>query len=255
MLDFAAIGPVTIYLGDMREVLPALNLRANLLLSDPPYRLTSGGAGDGPGKMKGMFSADRYDNGGELFPMVEWADMAPLFAASMAPDADAIVMTSAREMQAARGALEAAGLQFHNLLVWDKCAATPGPFFMQRCEYGLYMWQGLARPVRNPSAGVIWRGRRGKDSGHPTEKPVEMMWAWIETCSDPGDLVLDPFAGSGSTLVAAAQSGRRAVGIELQRRWFDVACARVEAALAGRWVSDDAPKALPRGALPHRVVP
>lgn len=62
---------------------------------------------------------------------------------------------------------------------------------------------------------------------HPCEKPLPLMRHMIETSSRPGELILDPFAGSGSTLVAAAQEGRRAVGIEKDERWCEHAANRL----------------------------
>lgn len=65
---------------------------------------------------------------------------------------------------------------------------------------------------------------------HPTEKPVPLMAELIESSSRRGELVLDPFAGSGSTLVAAVLTGRRAFGVEIDRRYAEVAVERVRAA-------------------------
>lgn len=62
---------------------------------------------------------------------------------------------------------------------------------------------------------------------HPTEKPVPLMAELIESSSRRGETVLDPFAGSGSTLVAAVLTGRRAIGCELDPRYVDVACRRI----------------------------
>jgi site-specific DNA-methyltransferase (adenine-specific) len=62
---------------------------------------------------------------------------------------------------------------------------------------------------------------------HPTQKPVCILTPLIESFSNPGDVVLDPFCGSGSTLVAAQQQQRRFVGIELSKRYFDLAEQRL----------------------------
>ncbi|WP_112308963.1 hypothetical protein [Pseudogemmobacter bohemicus] len=87
----------------MREVLPRLTERANLLISDPPYRLTSGGKNTR--ELGGKLSNAVYDNSGELFPIVEWDEMAPLFFNACAPDADtassaSILRASPTRMQA-----------------------------------------------------------------------------------------------------------------------------------------------------------
>lgn len=224
-------GNITLICGDMREVLPGLTERADLLLSDPPYRLTSGGKNTG--ELGGKLANAVYDNSGELFPIVEWQEMAPLMFAACAPDADAIVMTNDRNEAQARIALEATGFGFHRLLVWKKGTVTPNRWFMQELEFGLYMWKGRARPLNDKSAKPLTRIPVAAETLHPTEKPVRLMLKWIELTTDPGELVLDPFMGSGAAMVAAAVSGRRAIGIELSPQWFSVACQRVERAVAG----------------------
>lgn len=238
------IGPCLLINGDMREVLPELDVRADMIMSDPPYRLTSGG--NLTGEMGGCFAKDSYDNSGELFDMVEWVEMAPLIYNACLANADAIIMVNDREEPKARLAFEDVGFGFHRLLVWDKVGATPNRWYMPNCEFGLYLWKGRARVIGNPSSKALIRCPQRDVSGdfhpetmplaerkdHPTEKPEQLMRFWIENSTDLDDLVMDPFMGSGSTIVAAVQSGRRAVGIEKDSRWFDVACARVESAVA-----------------------
>ncbi len=71
---------------------------------------------------------------------------------------------------------------------------------------------------------------KGRDRHHQTEKPVALMRQLVALFSIPGDLVLDPFMGSGTPGVAAIELGRRFVGIELNPGYFDVACKRIAAA-------------------------
>ncbi len=236
------IGPCRLILGDMCDVLPSLQPRAKLCLSDVPYRLTAGGKSHALG---GILGGDAYDNSGELFDMVEWADMAPLIYDALADDADAIIMTSDREEGAARAAFDAAGFDFHRLLVWDKITATPNRWYMPNCEFGLYLYKGQARRINDCSSKALIRCPQQDVSHlylsadvppdqrrpHATEKPVALMAHWMGNSTAPGDLVIDPFMGSGSTIVAAARTGRMAIGIEKNPKWFDVACARVAEAV------------------------
>lgn len=223
------IGPVRLYLGDMREVLPLIEERADLMFSDPPYLITPGG--NTTGVMGGCFAKDRYDNSGKLFDMVDWEEMAPLMYDACAENADLIIMSSDREETKARLAFEAAGANFHRLLVWDKITATPNRWFMPNCEFGIYLYKGKARRINDCGSKALIRCPQKDVSNHPTEKPVALIRSWIENTTDKGDLVIDPFFGSGSSMVAAAQAGRRGIGIELNEEWFDVAVARVRAAL------------------------
>ncbi len=66
---------------------------------------------------------------------------------------------------------------------------------------------------------------------HPTEKPVGLLADLITAVTKPGDLILDPFAGSGSTLVAAKKTGRRFIGIELDDEYYGKAQRRIEEAV------------------------
>ncbi|WP_420415906.1 DNA-methyltransferase [Marinovum algicola] len=230
--------------GDMRHILPRIGVPVHMVMSDPPYRLTAGG--NSTGEMKGCFAHGQYNNSGALFDMVDWSEMAmPIFAACR-PDADAVIMSSDRELQDARAGFEAAGFRFHRLLVWDKGTATPNRWYMPNCEFALYLWKGRARTIVNPSSKALIKAPQrdvsarylpdwadGDQMGHPTEKPVALLEHWIRNSTDPGDWVLDPFMGSGATGVAALRAGRRFVGIEKSRLWFEVSRARVAEALDG----------------------
>ena len=244
------IGDCRMILGDMREVVPELQGqlkpkdRPTLCLSDVPYRLTSGGKTTG--EMSGCFAKDEYDNSGELFDMVEWSEMAPLMFNVLADNANLLVMTSDREEPTARHAFESVGFGFHHLLVWGKNTCTPNRFYMASCEFGLFMYKGRARTITDPGSKQLtgcpqvdvsdkyipkhhFEGGR-RPSPHPTEKPVALMTHWLTNSTDIGDLIIDPFMGSGSTIVAAARTGRAAIGIEKDPKWFEVACARVKEA-------------------------
>lgn len=111
-------------------------------------------------------------------------------------------------------------------LVWHKDYASSTGFLRARHEQAYLLAKG--RPAK--PAESLDDVRRWKYTGnvwHPTEKDVSILQPLIEAFSKPGDLVLDPFAGSGSTLVAAAQDGRRYLGIELERKYCELARERL----------------------------
>lgn len=242
--DMVTIGDCTLYLGDMREVLPEIApVEADMCMSDPPYRLTTGG--NTTGVMKGCFAKDQYDNSGEFFDMVEWDDMAPVIFDALKDSADTVIMTSDREEPAARAGFEAAGFRFHRMLVWDKITATANRWYMPNCEFALYLYKGQAVRIRNCRCKALIRARQTDVShhylhpdipladrkAHQTEKPPELMAYWICNSTDLGDTVLDPFMGTGSTAIGAVRSGRRFVGVEKDPKWFHVACERVAEAV------------------------
>lgn len=221
------IGNCRLILGDMRDVLPQLDVRADLIVTDPPYLLNSGG--NAQETMGGIFSHAKYANTGALMDVLPWHEMGgPLFRAC-AKDADCYVMANDKNVIQAGNAFMGAGWELHNLLVWDKARATRNRWYMKNLEFTLYFWKGNAddRKINDCGSKQLFKLNEPRHSEHPTEKPVALFSHYILNSSQKGDLVLDPFMGSGSTLVAAAQTGRHAIGIEKKPMWFDVACARV----------------------------
>lgn len=223
------IGDARLILGDCREVLPTL-AKSDLALTDPPYRVTSGGFGDLEGGFSGWIK-DSYDNKGAIVDCdIDWSEWLDLLPAALRDDAQIYVFSNDRNLPAAWAAAEAAGFKFHRLLTWDKRAALPNRWYQQTCEFVWFGRQGRAFMIADPSSKALQSVFQRDESDHPTEKPVGLCQLYIENSTTPGGVVLDPFMGSGTTGVAAIKSDRRFVGIELTERWFDVACRRIEKA-------------------------
>lgn len=229
--DIRQIGPLTLYYGDALDILPDLDPQADLLCTDHPYRLTSGGRGkSGDGSMSGIFDAEDYDNSGDLMAMAEWNQSSgPLYRALKA-DADAYVMVNDKNLMLAQGAFLGAGFKFHNLLAWDKGAPTPNRWYMKHLEFTVYLWKGQGRMIMRPGDKQLYRANRPRLGLHPTEKPVDLMCHYITNSSLTDDVVLDPYMGSGTTMLAAWTTGRRGIGIEIDREHFEAACKRLERA-------------------------
>lgn len=219
------IGPCRLILGDALEVLPELKLSADLLVTDPPYKLTSGGK-NGQG-MSGKFDKSVYDNTGFLMDTVLWSHLAPPIFRSLKANADAYVMADDKNVFAAHSAFLGAGFRFHSLLSWNKPTPSRTRFYMKDKEEVLYLFKGKARDITNGGSRRSMTCARPKCAIHRTQKPLKLLTTLITNSSDFGDLVLDPFSGSGSTLLAAALAGRVAVGIEKSEEHFEAACARL----------------------------
>jgi len=230
--EVVTIGDATLYLGDALEVAQAIDVKARMVMCDAPYRLTSGGSNKGPGGMSGKFAQANYDNGGEFVPCnVTWDEVAAVINSVMGADADAIVMANDKEIFKCQAALLRCGLSLHNLFAWDKITVTPNRWGMKNLEFAVAMWKGRARAFQDCGIKQLMRAPLRAVTDHPTEKPVALMKRWIEAATLPGETVCDPYMGSGTTGVAAVQGGRKFVGFEIERKWFDVACARLERAL------------------------
>ena len=125
------------------------------------------------------------------------------------------------------------GLTFFHSVIWDK--KNPGLGWRYRRQHemvmvahrtgGKLLWADDDVAVRN-----IYSEMPPRDRQHPNEKPLNMVRHFIEIHSLPGQTILDPFMGSGTTLAACAKMGRKGIGIELDPGYFDIACKRVEEA-------------------------
>ena len=95
------------------------------------------------------------------------------------------------------------------------------------CEYGLVLYRDRLPKFNNNGKMIFncidWPRDNDSEKIHPTQKPVELLKKLIEIFTDPGDVVIDPCAGSGSTLVAAERLGRKAYGFEIKKNFFDAA--------------------------------
>lgn len=201
------IGDCTLYQGDCREILPLLP-KVDAVVTDPPYGIGADlGAGKSSQKWSEVTGENRWD---EAPPPAE------LLAAIIGKARHSIVW----------------GGNYFNLppsscwLIWDK--QTAGITTFADCEVA---WTNIPKAMR--LLRHLWSGPYMKvreDRHHPTQKPLDVMrWA-IEHLPDPSRTILDPFMGSGTTGVACVKLGRKFIGIEIEPKYFEIACKRIQAA-------------------------
>lgn len=123
-------------------------------------------------------------------------------------------------------AWRAAGFRVVGHLVFRKKYASSSCFLRYEHEQAYLLAKGEVTPPAHPISDVIDFAYTGNKL-HPTQKPIEALCPLIDAFTQPGELVLDPFCGSGSTLVAAQQLGREWTGIELDNRHYHTASKRL----------------------------
>jgi len=205
------IGSATLYLGDCRDILPTLG-KVDAVVTDHPYLLESGGKNTSI--VGGKFSRETYNNGGALIPVdIDPSEFMPLIA-EVLPQGHAYFMVNNRHVSRTQLLAESAGFRFHNLLVWDKKTCTPNRWYMKNCEFTLFMFRGAGRLINDCGARQLISCPNVINAAHETQKPVALMEHYIGNSTERGQIVLDPFMGSGTTGVAAVQKGRKFIGIE-----------------------------------------
>lgn len=198
---------------------------ADMIFTDPPYNVNY--ANSAKDKMRGKNRAILNDNLGEGFYDFLLAALTPALAHCRG---GVYVAMSSSELDTLQSAFRAAGGHWSTFIIWAKNTFTLGRADYQRqYEPILYGWPegGERHWCGDRDQGDVWNIKKPqKNDLHPTMKPVELVERAIRNSSRPGDVVLDPFGGSGSTLIAAEKSGRQARLIELDPKYVDVIVRR-----------------------------
>lgn len=226
------IGRATLYLGDCLSIAPTLG-PVDHVICDPPYEAS---LHDSKNKLQARL---RNDGG----PDLQGLDFEAIDAIR-----ERVVMTAA---QICKGwfiafctvegtwpwaqAINASPMKYKRACAWVKPDSTPqlnGQCPAQGYECFVCAWAGEGHSKWNSG------GKRGvythcvnnpeRHGGHPTEKPRRLMAEIVADFTSPGQTILDPFMGSGTTGVAAVQLGRHFIGIELNPGYFDIACKRID---------------------------
>lgn len=222
------IGDATLYCGDCMELLPIMQ-RVDCVITDPPYsdathnnaRSNAGGGG----------AAKAID-----FKAIDFKAIERLLD-FCAPLCNGWIIANMDWRHIA--ALEFEKHHFYELIrfgVWVKTNPMP-QLSADRPANG---WDGIAyifpkgkKKVWNGGATHgNWSGAVVTNGDHPTGKPVDMVSSWVTRFTNQSQVILDPFMGSGTTGVAAIQLGRKFIGIEREPKYFDIACKRIEQAVA-----------------------
>jgi len=212
--------------------------RVQMIWSDLPYNVNY--ANSAKDKLRGKHRPILNDNLGEGF-----YDFVFDALSLMLPHCDGAVYIamSSSELDTLQAAFRAAGGKWSTFIIWAKHTFTLGRADYQRqYEPILYGWPegGSRHWCGDRDQGDVWNIKKpARNDLHPTMKPVELMERSIRNSSRPGDVVLDCFGGSGSTLIAAEKAGRRCFMMELDPKYCDVIVRRWQEFSGGKAISED----------------
>lgn len=241
------IGDAALYLGDCREIARIAFAGCQVIVSDPPYSIPH------------EFGAQNRPDGSHRTLSWEWdkaisaKEIIGVFDDLFCRAVSAFVFCGLRQATPLAEAAARGGL-VDKMAAWVKPyppPPAPGNWWPSAFELAVYGYRsgayfGDKRPDRrNVFHYDALRHGNGEKLGHPTQKPVALMQRIVSAVCHPEARVFDPFMGSGTTGIAALRLGRKFVGIEIEERWFDIACRRIEAeARQGRLDFDEHADAL-----------
>ena len=246
MNNTCIIGDSTLYLADCRDILPTLT-GVDMIFTDPPYGHNNNNNGDLISRREAALGRGDYNpeanrpianDGKEAEDLFNWfADLLPSLLQESGCCCCCCGGGGGPDPMFARWSLKLDSvLTFKQMIVWDKGPMGMGWHYRRSYETVLVAhkgdkcnWYSTSKDVENiirPNTGIPKIIPNSEQ--HPTEKPVELPAHFMRLHSRTGDTILDPFMGSGTTGVACARLGRKFIGIECEKKYFDISCERID---------------------------
>lgn len=235
MIPYYSEDGIAIYHGDCRDILVDIDARAELVIADPPYSLSvSQNHTNKPGR--GTRRLDFFQGDQDWDRMTADVVSRTALACVVSEARSAYVWCGHRQFGPFVSWFETQDWNTRPI-AWKKSCpvpAPPGVGWDSALELGIYAFRSgrkwtppTGTKVPNFIEADSYRhGQPGKVD-HPTQKPLALLSLPIQYSTEPGDLVLDPFMGSGTALVAVKKLGRRAIGIEIEEKYCEIAATRL----------------------------
>jgi len=237
----------SLYHADCLEILPYIpDKSVDLIFADPPYFLSSGGITCHAGKMvsvnKGKWDVSKGVEGNHQFNL-KWLGECQRI---LKKNGTIWVSGTSHIIHSIGFAMQVLGFKILNDIIWYKTNAPPN----LSCRYFTHSTETVLWAAKNKKSRHtfhykemkvenggkqmrnVWQisapsAKEKKYGKHPTQKPVALLDRIIRASSNPGDLVLDPFCGSGTTGIAAIQNNRRFLGVDMERHYLEFAVKRL----------------------------
>lgn len=210
---------VELILGDCRDVLPTLG-RVDAVITDPPYGIDLQ-------PQRGITDAIQGDGKDEAQNL--WQEFVPACFELAESNTSHLFWTGWSEVWT-KAELEKY-FRVKSCVVWGKNVWGIGYYTRPQHEMAWYCHKGKPPVLQSPDSD-LWLVPKVHKPEHSCEKPVELLERAVRLCApNAGERVLDPFMGVGGAGVAAVKLGRKFIGIEIEPKYFDIACRRIEDAL------------------------
>lgn len=208
-------------------------LRVHHIITDPPYNISKPNNFPSMRQRRQGVDFGVWDKG---FDLVSWI---PQYVEILDKNGSMIVFCSYRFISLIAQALESSNMLVKDILIWQKSNPMPRNItrrYVQDLEFAVWAVKSGAKWVFNKPSDMPYLRSifthslvSGKEKlGHPTQKSLKLMKDLIQIHTNPNEIVLDPFMGSGSTGAACLELGREFIGIEKDKKFFTMAQKRLE---------------------------
>lgn len=223
---------VTLYHGDCIEVVSSLTEPVAAVVTDPPYASgarTEATKGSSGAMVRGARWASKpIENDQMTTTGFVWLIRETCYAVRplLIEGGSLLAFIDWRQWPNLVGAIESTNMRVNGMVVWDKLSYGLGNGFRAQHELVCHASKGTPR-ITSRATGNVLAAKRVPNDDHPSPKPVELMERLLAVVTDAGETVLDPFAGGGATLLAARNTGRKAIGVEYEERYCEVIAKRL----------------------------
>jgi site-specific DNA-methyltransferase (adenine-specific) len=195
------------------------------IITDPPYKVTSRGGYTSAGGMM----LDSMMRKGNVFKENEVAisQWLPILYQKLKESGHCYIMCNNKNLHGFLNAVSQSGFKLVKTMVWAKDNKIMSQAYMSQIEFVLFLRKGKFKKINDCGSSDLLSFNNVRNKNHPTEKPVDLISHLATNSSGEGDLILDPFMGSGTTGVACVNLNRKFIGIEMDEKYFNIGKDRV----------------------------
>ena len=201
----------------------------DLIVTDPPYTMTKRGKSCRPRYMPNNIGNNVFD-GDIPLPSIWFSECYRV----LKNDTHFYTFCNINDLSEFLNVAAQVGFKLHNVIVMIKDTKMPNRWYLKYSEMVLFFRKGKAKPINDLTSRdymYVKMPTRKNGKVHITQKPLDFITKLVINSSDEDDIVLDPFMGSGTTGVAAIKSNRDFIGIEINKKYYDVAVDRINGCL------------------------
>jgi site-specific DNA-methyltransferase (adenine-specific) len=219
---------IDLYNENCLDVLSRLDEESvDMVLCDPPYLTTPRGNSENYGGFLDTHLT-RIGKGGFEENSLDIEDYLPLLYRCMKQKSHGYIMTNDVNLINFHLAIANQGFHIFKTLIWAKNNVIANQWYMNSHEYLIFFRKGGAKCINNAGTRSVLNFRNPQNKVHPSEKPIDLLKVLIENSSNEHDVVLDFTMGSGTTGMACKELNRKFIGIELDRKFFELAEKRIQ---------------------------
>lgn len=203
----------------------------DLIVIDPPYKIIPHGS---VGTMSGYVTRQKAMRGTVFdYNDIDISDYIDDLYRVLKDTAHCYIMCNNFNLPHFFDVIGKSKFKFTKLLIWDKCSPICGRYYMTQTEFIFLLRKGSDKQINNCGTTDILRfpnkrDKHGNLNIHDSQKPVSLFQTLIENSSNEGEVVFDPFMGSGTTAIACIRSNRRYVGCEIDNKFYELANKRIK---------------------------